>query len=91
MAVLLITYDLNRERSGTDRDGLLKFIKSHDWAKLSESSYAIISNLSPQSVTDQARKYLDANDNIYVINLKQPYGGWGPKVVNDWIERNLPY
>lgn len=29
MAVLLITYDLNREQTGGDREGLLKYIKSH--------------------------------------------------------------
>jgi hypothetical protein len=91
MAVLLITYDLNRERTGGDREGLLKYIKSHNWARLSESSYAVVSNLSPQSVTDEARKFLDLDDNIYVLNLKRPYWGWGPQEVNEWLQGNLPY
>jgi hypothetical protein len=73
-----------RGRSKKEKD------KKDDWAWLSESSYAIVSNLPPQSVTDQARKYLDPNDNIYVITLKRPYWGWGPEDVNKWLERNLP-
>ena len=38
MAVLIVTYDLNKERTGSDREGLLKYIKAHSWARLSESS-----------------------------------------------------
>jgi hypothetical protein len=91
MAVLIVTYDLNRERTGSDREGLLKYIKSHSWARLSESSYAIATDKDSATVVGEARAYLDQNDNIYVINLKKPYSGWGPKEVNDWLESSLRY
>ena len=91
MAVMLISYDLNKEKSGGDREKLLEYIKSHSWARLSESSYAISTTSDPSAVVAQARAFLDANDNIYVIQLKRPYWGWGPKDVNDWLESNLTY
>ena len=91
MSVLIITFDLNRERTGGDREGLLQYIKTHGWARLSESSYAIATDKAPATVVDEARRYLDKNDNIYVLNLKKPYSGWGPKDVNNWIENSLRY
>ncbi len=51
MAVLLVTYDLNTP--GKDYNDLLKKIKGYDWARLSESSYAISTSASPQAVFDQ--------------------------------------
>jgi CRISPR/Cas system-associated endoribonuclease Cas2 len=91
MSVLIITYDLNREQTGGDREGLLQYIKTHSWARLSESSYAVATDKAPATVVEEARRYLDKNDNIYVINLKKPYSGWGPKDVNDWLEGGLRY
>lgn len=89
MAVLLVTYDLSKP--GQDYADLLKYIKGFGWARLSESSYAIATDQSPDTVVTAARKYLDANDHVYVINLKRPYSGFGPTDVNEWLEKNLPY
>lgn len=89
MAVLLVTYDLNTP--GKDYNDLLKKIKSQNWARLSESSYAIFTTASPQAVFDQLKPYLDRNDYIYIITLKRPYTGYGPQDVNDWLEKHLPY
>ncbi len=89
MTVLLITYDLNKP--GKDYDDLLKAIRNYSWARLSESSYAIKTEQTPQQVFDKLRPYLDQNDNIYIINLKKPYAGFGPKDVNEWLDNNLPY
>ncbi|WP_324007415.1 hypothetical protein [Aeromonas dhakensis] len=89
MAVLLVTYDLNKP--GKDYNDLLKIIKSYAWARLSESSYAIKTDQSPQQVFDKLKPFLDQNDNLYVINLKKPYAGFGPKDVNEWLDNSLPY
>lgn len=87
MAVLLVTYDLNSP--GQAYTNLLGYIKTFSWAKLSESSYAIRTNESPTVVRDRIRQITDTNDNVYVITLRQPYSGWGPKEVNDWLDNNL--
>jgi hypothetical protein len=90
MSALLVTYDL--KGSGGDYSGLLGKIKSYpSWARLSESSYAIATDTSPQAVFSALKPFLDANDNIYVITLKQPYSGYGPKEVNDWLDKHLAY
>ena len=87
MAVLLVTYDLNKP--GKDYNDLLKAIKSYAWAQLSESSYAIRTDHSSQQVFDKLNPYLDQNANLYVINLKKPYAGFGPQEVNAWLENSL--
>jgi hypothetical protein len=89
MSVKLITYDL--DKPGQDYTDLLKEIKSFSWARLSESSYAVDTDLSPSQLYDRLSPYTDANDTIYVIPLHSPYRGFGPKEVNDWLERHLKY
>jgi hypothetical protein len=89
MAVLLVTYDLSKP--GQDYADLLKYLKGFSWARLSESSYAIVTDQSPESIATAARNHMDANDTVYVIHLKRPYAGFGPTLVNDWLEKHLPY
>jgi hypothetical protein len=57
MAVLLVTYDL--KKPGGDYSGLLAKLKSYSWARLSESSYAIQTNDSPQSVFNVLKPFID--------------------------------
>ena len=52
MSVLIVTYDLNREQTGGDREGLLQYIKTHSWARLSESSYAVATDKAPATVVE---------------------------------------
>jgi hypothetical protein len=88
MTVYLVTYDLNKE---TKRPPLLAYLRhTYDWAKLSESSYAISTNHSADTVAAGFGQFLDNNDQLYVIRLTQPLAGWGPKVVNDWLNQRLP-
>lgn len=86
--VYLVTYDLNKE---TKRPPIVEEVKKFaNWAKLSESSYAINTNLSVHQVHEQFKPHIDNNDQIYIINLKNPWAGFGPKTVNEWLDNNLP-
>jgi len=87
MSVYIVTYDLNNE---TSRPKIVGEVDKTAWAKLSESSYAIDTNESPKAVYDRFSSFLDEDDNLYVITLKKPYYGQGPKDVNDWLEARLP-
>ncbi len=87
MAVLLVTYDL--KKPGQDYSALLDEIKSYSWARLSESSYAIKTTETPDTVFDKLRPHVDQNDYIYVITLNNPRRGYGPEKVNEWLEENL--
>lgn len=88
MAVYVVTYDLNKE---TKRPDILKDIKTKSWAKLSESCYAIETDETPEQVYARLKKHLDNDDNLYVISMKRPYAGRGPKAVNEWLSENMPW
>lgn len=87
MATYLVTYDLNHE---VKRPPIVQKIKEFSWARLSESSYAISTPMTASQVYNTFKPMLDANDNLYVISLRKPYSGQGPKDVNQWLEQNLP-
>lgn len=87
MAIYLITYDLNKE---TKRPDILSEVKTKDWVKLSESSYAIDTTETVAAVYNRLAKHIDADDCLYVIPLKKPCFGFGYMVVNDWLDARLP-
>ncbi|GAB3235979.1 hypothetical protein [Psychrobacter pacificensis] len=90
MAALLVTYDLNSP--GQKHAKVLEKIKSFGgWARLSESSYAITTSLTPSQVYSQFENLIDANDTIWIITLKKPYSGFGSKNVIDWLDNSLTY
>lgn len=89
MSVLLITYDLNKP--GQDYADLYKQMKQFAWAKLSESSYAVETDLSPKQMYDLLAPYLDSTDTLFVITLNRPYYGQGSKEVIAWLEPRLKY
>lgn len=89
MPVLLITYDLNQE---TRRPPILEKIKEigNEWAKLSESSYAIKTSLNAKQVYDALSPMLDSNDSCIVIPLSPPF--WGRSKYQDvipWLQQRL--
>lgn len=89
MPVYVITYDLNRE---IVRPNITKAIKdAYPWARLSESCYAVSTTATSSQIYNKLKPLIDENDNIYVIPLKKPHTGFGPKDVNDWLDRNLTY
>jgi CRISPR/Cas system-associated endoribonuclease Cas2 len=88
MAIYLVTYDLNKE---TTRPKIVDEVRKTGYARLSESSYAIDTQETPQQVYNRFLKLLDNNDDFYVILLKRPYSGQGSQEVNDWLESNLPW
>lgn len=90
MAVLLITYDLNKEKKARDGyAGLLAAIKKFAWARLSESSYAIETTSSPSEIFELFKPHLDSDDYLTVITLNRPWWGHNSKAVSDWLLQRL--
>ena len=87
MPLLLVTFDPNKP--GQDYPNLLDEIKSYSHVRLSESSYAIITDKTPGVVCEEMKKYIEANDNLYIVNLKRPYAGYGSGLVTDWLKKEL--
>lgn len=89
MAVLLITYDLNKP--GQDCEKILEFIKSSSAsAKLSESSYAIKTDETPQEVFQKLTPFLSDSSRLFIVNLTRPYAGAKGGAVAIWLDKNLP-
>ena len=87
MAAKLITYDLNKE---TVRPKIVTAIKElGGWARLSESSYATNSSLTPDQIYEKLDPLIDADDDLFVITLTHPYMGYGDKRVIAWLGQNL--
>lgn len=87
MSAYIVTYDLNKEVKRPNIVGEIK--KFGSWAKLSESSYAISTSLTPAQVRDSLKPLLDSNDDLYVIKLSTPWASYGSKEVNDWLNKHV--
>jgi len=87
MSVYLITYDLNRP--GHSYEGLLQEIMKYDWARLSESSYVVDTEIRPKQLFEKLRPHIDDNDNLAVIHLTSPWWVKLPKDVVLWLKSRL--
>ncbi len=88
MNFYLVTYDLNAR--GQNYTELIDKIKEGGkWARLSESSYAVGTEKTPQQLFDRLKTSLDSNDQLYIVTIGKPFIGRGDRDVNNWLESNL--
>ena len=75
MAVYMITYDLNKE--GQNYDKVIGAIKDCAISCYSgwKSSYLIKSSMTAKQIRDNIAQYLDGNDALLVIEVKDNYNG----------------
>ena len=95
MPVILIAYDIREEASRTK---VLDIIKKEfsSYVKLSESAYAVHTDLSVDEIYEYFESLIDSNDNFHVITLSLPYKGHSPPdpdhplyTPNRWVEYYL--
>ena len=89
MPLLLVAYDPDKPEQ--DHSTLLERIEKYSNVRLTQSSYAIITDKTPETVCGELHKYLDKKDNLFVITLKRPYDAYGPSLANDWLYKELTY
>jgi len=88
MAVRLITYDPNEP--ARDNSAFFDVVKGYGpWAKLSESTYAVQTNVTPQRIVERLAKEIEPYDIVSVITLTPPYSILGHEDLNDWLSRKL--
>ena len=85
MAVLIVTYDL--APTGASYYLLVTAIKKYPWARLTTTSYAISTTLTPGTVLAQLRPLVESSSNLYVMTASKPFAGYGPQGVNDWLQQ----
>jgi CRISPR-associated endonuclease Cas2 len=91
MAVLLVMYDLNNEGKSThDYREFYKIIKSYDGVRLSDSAYAINTEVGPHQVWERLKRNTDSDDNVLVVTLASPFAGVHRTGTIRWMQSNLP-
>lgn len=88
MAVLLVIYEI---QDGQKRSRVANALKKRHRisVKLTESAFAIHTQLLPVRVFDEIKEYLDSDDLLYVIPLTRPYTGFGPRRTTRWLSDYL--
>lgn len=86
MAVLIVLFDYSP--TGASHYPMIDAIKKYPWAKLTNTSYAISTDLTPQAVFIQLRSLMESSCNLYVITSRKPFAGYGLQSVNDWMQQN---
>ena len=89
MPLLLVAFESDKPEQ--DHSSLLKRIEKYSHVRLTKSSYGIITDKTPETVCEELKKYIEKNDNLYVITLKRPYDSCGPSLANDWLYKELAY
>lgn len=89
MNLFLITYDLNNE---TSRPPIVNAIQglSGEVLKLSESSYALHTNLESSEVYERLEHHIDNNDVLLIMGLTQPLDGYAHHQVIQWLQGKIP-
>ena len=85
MAVLIVLFDFSP--TGASHYAMIRAIKKYPWAKLTDTSYAISTDLPPQAVFNQLRGLMESTSNLYVMSSRKPFAGYGPESVNEWLQR----
>lgn len=90
MSAILITYDLHRPHQ--NYTGLIEDIKNlGSWCHYLESTWIVITSLSPEQVTDKLKGSLDGNDAMLVLDITgDAYSGWLTEKAWDWIREHVP-
>lgn len=84
----IIMYDLRTP--GRDYNILYNAIKSYVyWGKITESSWAIVSELDAFTIRDHLRKCIDLNDRLMVIKSGQHAAWVNAMASNEWLKQNL--
>lgn len=94
MAVYVVTWNLNRERSNYDaaRRQFIQHLERYPNAQDGglESVRWVQSSGTAQQLSDDLRQKLDNNDRIFVSKLNAgQYAGWLNKDVGNWINARL--
>lgn len=94
MAVFVVTWNLNKERSNYDqaRKDFLAHLEKYENKKDAglETVRWISTTSSADQIDSRLREKLDANDRLFVSKLnKGEHQGWLSKDVWDWINSRL--
>jgi len=84
----IISYDLCQP--GRDYNALYNALKSfYNWGKLTESTWAVVSNATAVEIRDLLLRYIDPNDRLIVVRGGKA-AAWNKMLAkNQWLMDNL--
>lgn len=88
MNCYIISYDL---RFGGNYTTLHNVIKSYvTWAKITESTWAVVSIQSAEQIRDNLLGYMDNKDRLFVIKSGGEAAWMRVMCTNDWLQKHIP-
>ena len=89
MTAFSITYDLTAP--GRNYEGLYEAIKKQGtWWHYLESTWLVSTNKTASQVWSDLSQYIDKNDNLLIIEVRDNVSGWLPKKAWEWIHSHVP-
>jgi len=87
--VLMITYDLNS--AGQKYEDLIKAIKDNSlmWCTFWKSSFLVKTSLTPSAFFEKLEPFLDSNDRLIAIEVKNNYQGLLTEEQWKYIRENI--
>lgn len=83
-ATYIVSYDL--DNPGQNYKDLITAIKTHAYAKITESCWCIFTDSSSTDIRNDLKQYIDANDKLFVAKLSGESAWSGlPDKVSEWI------
>ncbi len=87
MTCYIISYDLVNER---DYEKLYAAIEAYgNWAKITESTWAIVTSESAKEVRDKLIGTIDGDDKLIVIKSGREAAWKNISCSNEWLQKNL--
>lgn len=88
MNCYIVSYDLCAPRR--DYNALYTAIKSYRyWAKITESTWAILSDKTVVEIRDFLKGYIDDNDRLIVVRSGKIAAWSNALASNEWLRNNL--
>lgn len=89
MAVYLVSFDLQAPER--QESVFRAVIRTGDWGRVSSNTYVIHTPDAIEDVFKTIQPEIQQGDSLYVMPLRRPYQGQGPKELTAWLEEILPY
>lgn len=85
----VIAYDLH-DGDAEDYENLIAVIKSFGtWARITESTWAVVSDLKATAVRDLLLAVMKDNDRLFVLKSGVEAAWHNTRCKNEWLKKNL--
>jgi hypothetical protein len=89
MATYIVSYDLTQARP-TEYETLYSRLKEYGtWAKITESTWAVVTSQSAKEVRDTLSKHIHKGDRLFVVKSGVESAWQNVRCRSEWLKKNL--